>query len=367
MTKPAHTHSDGEVVISRILANIKQSMVEQGMNSKTYLAHDPQLNADMVLKEVSYADPAMAVVVLEEAQRLQAVQHPHVARVQYASDDGSGTIRVAMPFYKRGSLNQRLQQGPLTITDSLRYTQQVLQALAHVHAQGLIHADVKPSNVLIDDRDMAVLTDFGQAVAVRASDQLADVPRMYMAAYPPEAIGSSSINRQADIFQAGLLLYRLLNGPRIWLDQLDIGGRYDQRGTLQQAMLKANWPKRDLWLPHIPDSLRTVIRKAMNPDLQKRYATVDDFSNALGKVQLPHRLSLCEIRETQDGWEWRHHNGVQEYTTVLRQNQKGAWDIAANRTNAQTGNTDKLRTHCKSGVHSRPLAFGRLQRRFATI
>lgn len=367
MNKPAHIHNPGDVVISRITANITHPMPEQGMNSQTYLVHDPQLNTDMVLKEVSYQDAGTAAKVLAEAQRLQMVEHPHVARVQYASDDGSGTIRVAMPFYRQGSLSQKLEQGPLRIRDSLRYTQHVLQALAHVHAQDLIHADVKPSNVLIDDRDMAILTDFGQSVAVRSVDQLAPRPSMYTLAFPPEAVTSAFINRQADIFQAGLMLYRLLNGPKIWLEQVASADRYSQAQQLGQAMEKANWPRRELWLPHIPDNLRSVIRKAMNPDLQRRYTTVDEFTNALGQLQLPERLALCEIHETPDGWEWKHHNGLQEYTTVLRQDQKGAWDVASTRTNTVTSDTENLRKHSHRGLPKRALAFGHIHTRFGNL
>lgn len=355
------SHVSGDQVVTRVLANIKHEMPLQGANSKTYLAEDPQLNAEVVLKEVRYGTPADMSRALEEAQRLHAVQHPHVARTQYAADTGANTVRVVMPYYRRGSLHQILANGPLTINDAIRYTIHTLLALGHVHSRGLIHADVKPSNVLVDDNDHAILTDFGQSVVVRPTDQLADKPPMYGHAYPPEAIGSNTLSRQADVYQAGLLLYRLLNGHKLWRTQIDtlIARRY---GASQ--MKSGRWPDRQLWLPHIPANLRSVVRKAMHPDTKRRYATVDEFANALSRVTIPERLGGCTPIETPDGWEWKHRNGIQEYDTVLRSDQKGGMEIACTRTNTLQQRTETLRTFGKTRLQSQAEAFTELVERF---
>lgn len=354
-------HNAGDAVVSRVVANIISDMPLQGANSRTYLAMDPQFQAEVVLKEVSYGTPQDRQKALSEVQRLHAVQHPYVARTQYAADTGTNVIRVVMPYYRKGSLHERMNSGPLAINDALRYTSHVLIALAHVHSNGMIHADVKPSNVLIDDNDHAILTDFGQSVEVRPTDQLADKPPMYNLALPPETIGVVTISRQADVYQAGLMLYRLLNGHKLWSQQITTAKKR-QYGLSQ--MKSGKWPDRQLWLPHIPDNLRSVVRKAMNPDPLKRYATVDEFANALSRVAIPARLGACKPTETSEGWEWKHPNNAQEYITVLRYNQKGEWEIAATRTNVQTQHTEKLRQFSHDRLKNQPAAFGKLNARF---
>ena len=354
-------HVSGVQVISQVLANIIRPMTLQGANSSTYLAMDPQLNAEVVLKEVLYGTPQDLQKAMGEVQFLHAVRHEHVARTQYAADDGINVIRVVMPFYQRGSLHERMASGPLNVNDALRYTHHVLLALGHVHALGIIHADVKPSNVLIDDNDHAVLTDFGQSVMVRPTDQLADKPPMYMKAYPPEAVNSTSLSRQADVYQAGLMLYRLLNGHKLWQQQVDYAVKHQYAG-LQIA--SGRWPDRRLWLPHVPDALRRIVRKAMHHDPQRRYVTVDEFANALSAVQIPARIGACQPFEKSDGWEWKHPNNVQEYDTVLRCDQKGEWNIACKRTNTQTQHSDTLRQFSHTKLRDQAGAFVKLDARF---
>lgn len=355
------SHVSGDQVVSQVLAHIKEEMPLQGANSKTYLAHDPQLNAEVVLKEVKYGTAADMTKALGEAQRLHAVRHPHVARTQYAADTGTNAIRVVMPYYQRGSLHQILDRGPLTINNAIRYTTHILLALGHVHSQGLIHADVKPSNVLLDDNDHAVLTDFGQSVAVRPTDQLAVKPSMYGYAYPPEAVSSNTLSRQADVYQSGLMLYRLLNGHKLWKLQVDT---LNKRNYGFAQIESGRWPDRQLWLPHIPANLRSVVRKAMHPDTKRRYATVDEFANALSRVAIPERLGGCTPVETPEGWEWKHRNGIQEYDTVLRSDQKGGMEIACTRTNTLQQRTETLRTFGKTRLQSQAEAFTELVERF---
>lgn len=354
-------HNPGDVVVSRVLANIKSLMPLQGMNSDTYLAHDPQLNADVVLKEVKYGSLQDMQRALAEVQRLYSARHPHVASAQYAADTGQNIIRVVMPLYQRGSLHEVLNGGPLAINNAIRYTGHILLALGHVHSLGLIHADVKPSNILLDNNDHAVLTDFGQSVAVRPTDQLAVRPPMYGMAMPPEAFASNFISRQADVYQAGLMLYRLLNGHKLWQQQV---ARAVSRGYGAPQMTRGTWPDRHLWLPHVPAALRSVVRKAMNPDLARRFATVDEFANALGRVSIPVKLGECKPMETSDGWEWKHRNGPQEYNTVLRSGQKGGLEIASTRTNTLTQKTENLNSLSQNNLRTLPEAFGRLEVRF---
>lgn len=365
MTKPTTPpHNPGDLVVSRVQANIKHLMPEQGMNSNTYLAHDPHLAVDVVLKEVEYKTPADAKGVLEEAQRLRAMHHPHVAATQYATDDGTSIVRVVMPHYARGSLDQMLASGPLPISDALRYTGHVLLALGHVHSRGLLHADVKPSNVLLNDNDHAILTDFGQSVFIRPTDQLADRPRMYGGAFPPEAVNARSVSLQVDVYQVGVMLYRLINGKAIWKIQSDDFAARDLKGTVLADVAAGRWPDRDLWLPHIPVPLRTVIRKAMHIDTGRRYATVDELGNALRSLVIEPKVGSCQVNEAGSGWTWTHRNGPQEYITSLRQDQKGRWDIVSTRTNTSTKATDTLHRFSKAGITNRALAFGHLKTRF---
>lgn len=248
----------------------------QGANSDVFLAHDRQLNGQIVIKRVPRARFNRPDEYFAEARILHDVQHPHVVEVKYACQD-QDYIYLAMPHYPNGSLQTVMESRTLTVRDIVRYGLDFLKGLHHVHTRGLVHFDVKPNNVLVDASDKAALTDFGLAKYVDPLG-LADQPDVYLSHQPPEAFVSTTRGAESDIYQSGLTLYRMCVGLAAFEDQ------WNQVTDDEIAITTGTFPDRSSYPPHTPSRLRNSISRALALDPAQRYPTALDLMNDLGRV-----------------------------------------------------------------------------------
>ncbi len=191
-------------------------------------ARDLALHRDVALKEVRPPDPAYADVdpegartlrarVLREARALARIDHPNVVTIHHivdAGDEGAATYPwLVMELVTGGSLQDRLDRGPMAPADAARLGRDVLAALRAAHAGGIEHRDVKPANVLLRPDGRPVLTDFGIA-ALRESTSLTATGSVigspdYMA---PERVRGQSGGPAGDLWSLALMLYVAVEG-----------------------------------------------------------------------------------------------------------------------------------------------------------
>jgi serine/threonine protein kinase len=188
-------------------------------------ARDLMLQREVALKEVRSPDPAVYgadpgeahVVrerVLREAQALARLQHPNVVTIHHIVDSPElAHPWLVMELVTGGSLDGRLDRGPLTVPEAVRIARGVLGALRAAHAAGIQHRDVKPANVLMREDGTPVLTDFGIAAleaspGLTATGMLIGSPE-YMA---PERIHGREGDPASDLWSLGLMLYVGLEG-----------------------------------------------------------------------------------------------------------------------------------------------------------
>jgi serine/threonine protein kinase len=271
----------------KVVANVQYEKIREigageGMNSKVYLATDPQLAGTIAVKEIPKEDFGNQVdLYFAEAQAMYKTQHDNIVPVHYACETGTH-VCIAMPFFKEGSFAKLVKAGPAPLSLVLSTGRAVLKALAQVHLAGLLHLDVKPSNVLLSDKGIPMLADFGQSRQVSSSG-VATASRLYHLAIPPEAfLHGGAVAVPSDIYQAGLLLYRAANGDSHFMNQWNLD-HIKQR----EAVMRGRFPKRDLFLPHVPRRLRTVIRRALKVRPEDRYQSAVEFADDLGKVACP--------------------------------------------------------------------------------
>lgn len=208
-------------------------------------------------------------------------KHPNIVEIQYASQDDE-YIYMAMPYYKNGSLNSLAQKRFLSVREIVRYSLELLSAVNCIHSKGLIHLDIKPTNILLDGTGKALLTDFGLS---RYMDEngIAEQDINYTLHADPEYYLNSGRSVQSDIYQIGLTLYRLCNGVGILnqqLAELNITSRDD----LREQVLAGEFPKRDYFLPHIPKKLAKIINKALKVNTNERYRNTIEMMNDLSAI-----------------------------------------------------------------------------------
>ena len=192
-----------------------------GGMATVYLAHDMKHDRDVAIKVLKpeLAQSLTGERFLREIAVTARLNHPHILALLDSGADASGELLYyVMPVATGQSLRDRLaERGPLPATDALRVASDVTEALAHAHAQGVVHRDIKPDNILLSDGH-AIVVDFGIAKAVgmsREQDTLTSAGTSigtpaYMA--PEQAVGDANVDHRADLYAVGALLYEMLTG-----------------------------------------------------------------------------------------------------------------------------------------------------------
>jgi Protein kinase domain len=196
-------------------------LLGEGGMGQVWLADDLTLGRRVAIKTITEAHAGQGRArsrFLREARVMATVEHPHVVRV-YAYGDASGLAYFVMEFVDGETLAARLRRSSgLAPTEALRVTRQVALALASASQRGVIHRDVKPSNVLLDTESRVRVADFGLARAATASEDqwITDAGAVvgsphYMS---PEQARGQSVDFRTDVYSLGVVLFEMLAGRR---------------------------------------------------------------------------------------------------------------------------------------------------------
>lgn len=326
------------------LENMKPLGNDEGKNSSVFLADDKQLKHQFIVKKISksliYGDFGTDDEdnLFLESSILYKVGHPNVTEIQYASYDDDN-IYMVMPYYKNGSIQSILDKRNLTIAEAVRYSLEFLSGLLFVHSCQLVHFDIKPTNILINNNGKAALTDFGLAKYLDERTELAEPNKLYTAHRPPESWLSSELSRQSDIYQVGITMYRMVNGNRIWHEQLKLYNRDDiKAGRL---------PDRKRYLPHVPLKIRKIINKCLEVDIDKRYSNVIEILNDLSLVECTANW-LYEADEDQNEI-WRLEEQSKTTTIYLSKEDKYC-NLRTIKTSKTTGRETRVVSMCKNNI-----------------
>lgn len=218
LARMASATEEGALGVGRTVAGRYRvlRLLGKGGHGRAFLARDDLLARDVVLKEVAADEADAKAKVLAEARTAGALQHPNVVTVHDVIERDSGPLLV-QEFLPGGSLGDRLaRDGPLSAADGDRVAEELLSALAAVHARGIVHRDVKPSNVLLTEDGSAKLGDFGIArhrrgvtVGFADSGTIGGTPE-FMA---PEQWRGALATPATDVYALGVLLDRAIAGP----------------------------------------------------------------------------------------------------------------------------------------------------------
>lgn len=250
-------------------------LIDSGGFGEVYRARDPALDAEVALKLVR--EDRMrgdASGFLDEARRLARVRHPNVVTVHGAAEH-DGRVGIWTELLEGRTLESILDRdGPMSAREAALIGIEVCRAVAAVHAAGLVHRDVKASNVMRHRGGRIVLLDFGAGVErgagdVALGDPLTGTP-FYMA---PELFRREDSGPAADLYAIGVLLYRLVSA-RYPIDatSLDDVLRAHERGDYRRLLdVRAD----------VPPAFARVVERALSPDPADRPATAGELESEL--------------------------------------------------------------------------------------
>jgi len=241
---------------------------------KAYQSGMDRLVALKVLPEHYARDPLFVQRFRQEAHVIAQLEHRNIVPV-YDFGEQDGTTYLVMRYLQAGTVKDILAHGPLPLPDAARIVADVAAGLDYAHAQGIIHRDVKPSNILVDKQGHAYLTDFGLAkvlestVELTSSGSLLGTPA-YMA---PEQTLGNPVTPQTDVYALGVVLYEMATGRP----------PYEADTPMAVALMHVHerLPLPRQVNPALSEAVELVILKALAKDPHDRYQSAGELAQAL--------------------------------------------------------------------------------------
>ena len=258
-----------------------RGIIRRGGMSAVYQAYQPSLHRLVAVKVLAFpGDPEFVARFEREARAIAALQHPNVVRVyDYGEQDGQAYL--VMQYVEDGVTLVDLLREPQAPIRCLELMEHVLAGLAYAHGRGIVHRDVKPSNILLASPTWPMLADFGvakllaeESLQLTATGVVAGTPA-YMA---PEQAFRLPVDARTDLYAAGVVLYEMLTG-RV---PFDAGTPV---ATLMLHAYEPPPPPREL-NPALPEELAALLLKALRKDPAERYQSADEMGAAVQAARL---------------------------------------------------------------------------------
>jgi serine/threonine protein kinase/Tol biopolymer transport system component len=267
----------GPYVIERLLGS--------GGMGEVYQARDTTLNRSVAIKVLPppfVGDAERLARLRREAQLLAALNHPNIAQI-HGFEESTGVAALVMELVDGPTLGDRIAAGAIPLADALTIAKQIANALEAAHEHGIVHRDLKPANIKIRDDGTVKVLDFGLAKALDLTPQSsaaafssltspvgATQPGFILgtAAYmAPEQARGKPVDKRADIWSFGCVLYEMITGTRAFEGD-------EMTDTLALVLTKEpDWTGLP---PNTPAPIRMVLRRCLEKDRSRRLADVAD-------------------------------------------------------------------------------------------
>jgi len=281
--------------------------VGAGGMGQVYRARDTRLNRVVAIKVLLRdSEPGLEQSrrFEREAQAIAALNHPHICAVHDVGTE-SGTPYLVMEYLEGETLAARLSRGPLPLPQAVRHAAEISDALDKAHVAGVVHRDVKPSNIVFTPVG-AKLLDFGiakrRAIAGAAGDTFTASSNLsqqgavlgtlqYMA---PEQVRGEEADARTDIFAFGAVLYEMVSGERAFKAESSTG--------LMVAILEHEPPPMTTLQRHVPPALERIVRVCLEKDPSDRWQNARDVTLQLRDIATTSSPAEIPARSDRPWW-----------------------------------------------------------------
>lgn len=271
----------------------KYIVIEQigsGGHSSVFKAYDPAFDRFVALKVLTSRTPSQDAAFRQrfkqEARAIAMLEHPNIVPVHSFGEE-NGESYLTMRLVTSGSLEDRISKDKMEYIDAADLLLQVAAALDYAHKHGVLHRDVKPANVLLDEEDNAYLADFGIAKLVETSMKLTGGGLVGTPAYlSPEQCMGDELDGRSDQYSLGVVLYQMITGVVPFTAE-------NSMKIIQMHVLKSPQPPRELD-EELPQAAEKVMLKVLSKNPKDRFANCVDFAEQFKKSLAGSGLRINE-------------------------------------------------------------------------
>ena len=284
----------GNAIDARKRYVIEKKLGSGGMGD-VFLVRDTKTTKTRVikiLKQEFTADKDFVERFMREANIVMDLNHPNIGRV-FSYEEENDFCFILMPFYEGIELKNWLSQRketclknslPYNVNEALHITKQLCSGLHEAHSHGIIHRDIKPQNIMIDEKNHVNIVDFGIAKDHAVASELTDGNIMGTIAYmsPEQFSNSANVDQRADIYSTGIIFYQLLTGvkpPNV------INRTKGEEPDLPSSLNK-----------ELSEAIDKIILRAIALDIDERFPSIKAFQDAIEKVTEGKEESVEEVK-----------------------------------------------------------------------
>lgn len=253
----------------------------------------------------------------DESQAVAQLSHANIVSVYDVSTSGD-TEYIVMELINGITLKQYMERrGQMDWREALHFSTQIMRALSHAHSHGIIHRDIKPQNIMVLRDGSVKVADFGIACLADAAQTLTQEALGSVHYISPEQARGDRIDARSDIYSSGVVLYEMLTG------RLPFEGDSAVSVAIQHLSSVPLSP-RDI-NENVPEALELICMKAMNPNIDKRYASAEEMLEDLEKFRRDPSTSMEHIRtelQEQEDIEPTQPIPTAEVASAVRKKQK---------------------------------------------
>ena len=255
-----------------------RSLIGSGGMADVWLADDLELSRKVALKvlHAQFArDPQFVERFRREAEAAAKLQQVNIVSI-YDRGQVDGTYYIAMAYLDGRTLRELINTG-LTVDQSVSIVRQILEAAGFAHRHGVIHRDLKPTNVIVDDSGLATVTDFG--IARAGKDEITETGLVMGTAnyLSPEQAQAEPVGPSSDVYSVGVILYECLTGRTPFRGDTAVAVALKQMSELPEAP--------SIFNPAVSPALERVVMTALMRDPADRYQDAESFIAALDEAE----------------------------------------------------------------------------------
>lgn len=267
---------------------VLEKLGEGGMGV-VYQARDERLGRLVALKFLPApftGDEVASARFVKEARAASALDHPNICTIYEIGDTADGSLYIAMAHYPGQTLKAMIEAGPMDPDTAVALAIQAAEGLARAHEAGIIHRDIKPANVIVTDRGLVKILDFGVAKLTSDADPSESGALMGTMAYmsPEQMNGDPTVDHRSDIWALGLVLYEMLSGRSPYAAAHEVAYLYAVLTSDPLPLASAR--------PDVPAPLAQAVMKCLARDPAARYQQLGEFlADLRGFASRPDGLS----------------------------------------------------------------------------